>query len=256
MTVIAAFLGPLVSLGTGAWIFWRQTLKQKGHGSSLDDARSLPPNPQRLDQPSLINTTHLWTHRIALMLMIGTIMLNVIPFNYRALGPSSLIISLLTALGSTLLLKYAATARRTAAPSGPTKRFPLLLISLSGLLIHSLADGAALYSFGDGAQAFWAPAILLDRIAVGFFVWTLTLEQPLPADLEPFRSAMAWGSVASLCGATILGYGLMQYVIQIFADPQFLGIVQSLLVGVLVPLMAEKNPHPVIPKSQPLPQLV
>lgn len=238
-TIFAAFIGPLAShlMGAQARYRWRR--------SPFPDGKS--------GAHSASSKTHLWTHRCALALMLGTLAVNVIPFNFRALGWTSLILSALAWVLVVTLL-WGVNQLRTPDPALLSReRLSLVVVTMSGLLVHSLADGAALYSFGEQAPLTWGPALFLDRVAVGFFVWTLIRDTPLPKDLETYRETLAWGSVVFLCGATLLGYFLMQYVIRIVAEPQFLALVQSALVGIIVPLMTGKlsdaSIHPTREKS-------
>jgi hypothetical protein len=229
-TIFAAFMGPLTSRLLVTRASWRQKKRSA--------QENLPVKTGDVSQ------THLWIHRCAVALMVGTLVVNVIPFNYRALGWVSLVVSGCAWALVIAIMKAINYFCQWDPFLRSKERLSLVVLTLSGLLIHSLADGAALYSFGEQAPLTWGPALFLDRIAVGFFVWSLMQDTPLPPDLETYRESLAWGSVTALCGATLLGYHMMQYVIRIVAEPQFLGVIQALLVGMVVPLMTDKIPHP------------
>jgi hypothetical protein len=100
-----------------------------------------------------------------------------------------------------------------------------------------MADGASLYSFGDGIQQSWGLILILDRIAVGFFVWLLVGTLELPQDLKPYHTHLAWLALVFLCLATTLGYFMMQYVVRIVTDPLILGSIQSVLAGMVLQLV-------------------
>lgn len=252
-TMLVAFIGPIVSLIWQSPAVQNLTLR-------ADTDRSAQKGPQR-------DPLHWaqWFHKGAYGLMLLTLGFNVMPFNYQALGVWSLAVTGIAALVTWAVPKLIGTkhqhqaAHRSGLPTDevPTgwlavdPRLPLTMMALAGFLIHAMADGASLYSFGDGLQPTWGPALLLDRIAVGFFVWVLVLGLELPEELKPFQRLFGWTALLFLCLATTLGYFMMQYVVQIVTDPLILGTIQSVLAGVVLQLiLGHRHAH----GQPPLPQ--
>jgi len=75
-----------------------------------------------------------------------------------------------------------------------------LVVGLSGFLLHTLLEGAALVPREGGVPATFALAVILHQIPVGLVVWWL---------LRPrYGPAIASGGVGSIVLGTLAGYGL------------------------------------------------
>lgn len=186
-----------------------------------------------------------WLHKGAFGLMLVALGINVIPFNMQALGWWSVAITaasaFLTWAVPMVLPVILRSVSQSATSNAPWRtidpRLPLTMMALAGFFIHAMADGASLYSFGDGIQQSWGFILILDRMAVGFFVWVLVGTLNIPQDLQPYQTYFAWLALVLLCVATALGYFMMQYVVQIVTDPLILGSIQSVLAGLVLQLV-------------------
>lgn len=75
-----------------------------------------------------------------------------------------------------------------------------LVVGLSGLLLHTLLEGAALVPGPDGVEVAFTLAVILHQIPVGLVIWWL---------LRPrYGVLLAAGGVGSIVLGTLLGYGL------------------------------------------------
>ena len=75
-----------------------------------------------------------------------------------------------------------------------------LVVGLSGFLLHTLLEGAALAPGEDGVAAAFALAVMLHQIPVGLVVWWL---------LRPrYGTAAASAGVGSIVLGTLVGYAL------------------------------------------------
>jgi zinc transporter ZupT len=75
-----------------------------------------------------------------------------------------------------------------------------LLVGLSGLLLHTLLEGAALVPGDDGVRVAFTLAVIVHQIPVGLVIWWL---------LRPrYGVALASAGVGSIVLGTLLGYGL------------------------------------------------
>jgi hypothetical protein len=75
-----------------------------------------------------------------------------------------------------------------------------LVVGLSGFLLHTLLEGAALVPGDDGVRVAFALAVILHQIPVGLVVWWL---------LRPrYGPALASAGVGSIVLGTLLGYAL------------------------------------------------
>ncbi len=169
---------------------------------------------------------------LSILLISGTLLGYVIPANYRAIGPLSLALT-----AGTLALVFVATGRARRRAHADLGREFVLTAVMGGFLVHSLADGAALFSFSGPETVVLGPAIALDRFAVGFFVWTMLYPR--------YGGKVAFSMLALMSLVTVAGYNLMTYVTQAVGDPVIIGCVQSVLAGLVLFLaIRHKDHHP------------
>jgi zinc transporter ZupT len=164
-------------------------------------------------------------------LITATIVFYVAPANYGAIGPLSLALTAAAFLVA-YLVSHRPGARKEARELG--EEF-VLTAAMGGFLVHSLADGAALFSFSGPETVAIGPAIALDRFAVGFFVWTM---------LHPrYGAKVALGMLVLASLVTVAGYHLMNYVSQAVGDPVIIGVMQSLLAGLVLCIALDHKGH-------------
>jgi hypothetical protein len=110
-----------------------------------------------------------------------------------------------------------------------------LLVGLSGLVLHSLAEGAALAPVGDaGPVVTFAFAVTLHRVLEGLVIWWL---------LRPrYGIAAATAGVALLLVSTVVGLGFGMELLA-GVDGAGVALYQALVAGSLVHVVFHQGRH-------------
>lgn len=109
-----------------------------------------------------------------------------------------------------------------------------LAVGLSGLVLHALLEGAALFPAQGRGQVAFVLAVTLHRIPVGLIVWWL---------LKPrYGSSAATAGVASIVIGTLLGYALGMEVLA-NVHSQGTELYQAFVSGSLVHVVFHQGRH-------------
>jgi uncharacterized protein len=161
----------------------------------------------------------------------GLALVHIIPHAVVTAGGGALAVALAGFIGPGLVehrLERAARQTHTAA----------LVVALSGLTVHEFFDGVGLASpfyDPDTGISVLAVAVVLHRLPIAITVWWL---------LRPLRGPkLAWGVLAALGAATLLGYASVDAVDEL-ADARWLGLLEALIAGSLL--------HVVVHRPSPL----
>ena len=173
--------------------------------------------------------------RVTLILVALAFLAFVIPANYQNLGPWSLALT----MGALISARAVAlvTGRRGAASPVAERgggEDMLLTVAMAGFLVHALADGAALFSFGGPSTLVVGPAIVIDRCSMGTLVWAMVAPR--------LGRGLGFLAVGALSLTTWAGYELMEFVAGVVANPTLLGVIQSLLAGTVLELALFHQP--------------
>ncbi|MGQ0618508.1 MAG: permease [Panacagrimonas sp.] len=126
-----------------------------------------------------------------LVSIAGLVLLEVVPGAFGEGGAWSLGFLAVGAIGPSLLERALYRARREA-------HLATLALAVLGLLLHSIADGAALSAQGDPAQEALAIAVVVHSIPVGLVVWWIMA--PVFGALWPALT------IAAMCAGTASGF--------------------------------------------------
>ena len=98
-----------------------------------------------------------------------------------------------------------------------------LLLALAGLLLHALLEGAALVS--SGGESGFSAVVILHRLGVGLVLWFMV--QPV------FGARVAWGVLALMACATLVGYGLSEP-LRAEDHQHDVHVLQALVIGTII----------------------
>lgn len=126
-----------------------------------------------------------------LVSIAGLVLLEVVPGAFGEGGVWSLCFLAAGAVGPSLLERTLYRARREA-------HLATLALAVLGLLLHSIADGAALSPQGDAEHEALAIAVVVHSIPVGLVVWWIMA--PVFGALWPALT------IAAMCAGTVSGF--------------------------------------------------
>lgn len=109
-----------------------------------------------------------------------------------------------------------------------------IVVTLLGLILHEVLEGAALAPVGDPVEPAFAAAVILHRIPVGLILWWLVR----PRHGIPMASA----AVGSLVFATLLG-GLLATRISLPAHGEGLHLFHAFVAGTLLHVVFHQGRH-------------
>ncbi len=168
-----------------------------------------------------------WLNWIAFAAVIGFIFLHVLP---ESIGHGLLQALAFLGLGLVVPTAMEQLLHRFASKAhGVT-----LWLSMGGLAIHNLFDGAALASGGIESVGGLLPlAIIIHRVPVGLMAWTLVRES--------FGVRSAATVIGVLLAATVCGY-LLGVQLQPYGETPAYGWFQALVAGALLHIVLHR-PH-------------
>ena len=156
--------------------------------------------------------------RVVVVALVVLVVVMLIPEIVEPLGWSALGLVLLGYLLPGVLEKMVKQAAETL-------HLFSLYLALAGLLLHAMLDGAGLagghlhHSSGLGA------AIILHRFGMGLMLWMII--QPV------FGARVAWGTLAGMGAATVLGYEFSERLLPFAGDGVIVGV-QAVIIGTIV----------------------
>ncbi len=163
--------------------------------------------------------------------LVVLVMFLLVPESLEALGPWALA---LMAAGYLLPGLLEIAVRRAAHAFHVISLF----LALAGLALHAMLDGAGLAGSRSGSGEGLALAIVLHRFGVGLVLWFMV--QPV------FGRRVAVAVLVGVSAATLAGYWLSDALMQ-FEEPDFLHVVQALIIGTILHSLVHRghaHPHP------------
>ncbi|PIE17789.1 MAG: hypothetical protein CSA65_07770 [Proteobacteria bacterium] len=160
----------------------------------------------------------------ALTAIGGLVLLYTLPDTFAHAGPWVVPVMLLGFLGPTLLEGWLHRGAAAAAHSAT------LFLAVLGLALHAALDGAALAQKRLPLEL----AVVLHRLPVGLTIWML---------LRPSRPKLAFGALAGIAGATLIGYGAGAGLL-LQTSPVALALFEALVAGALLHVVLHAPHHP------------
>jgi hypothetical protein len=167
--------------------------------------------------------------------LVVLVVFLLVPESLEALGPWALA---LMAAGYLLPGLLEIAVRRAAHAFHVISLF----LALAGLALHAMLDGAGLAGSRGGSGEGLALAIILHRFGVGLVLWFMV--QPV------FGRRVAVGVLVGVSAATLAGYWLSDALVR-FEEPDFLHVVQALIVGTILHSLVHRGHAHTHPESAP-----
>lgn len=162
-----------------------------------------------------------------IIVITATLVFEVLPETYQAIGFISIALALLGFAGPTLIeTLFTKSANKT--------HLLTIILGIFGLILHSSLDGAALYSSDSAGQhENLSLAIILHRLPVGLTIWWLL--KPLIGE------RFALFTIILMALSTVGGYGLSMQLNAYIESVTFIAL-QSFISGSLLHVVLHK-PH-------------